>query len=418
MYKKRFKQWNARKYNEESEMRAIVRKRAERARVGKASTFKVRSQVVDIQKVFRYWERKNRSVDDIVTRRPMSRTPEAVECLTPLLSPLRTPEELATPERLLLKLQDYIRGSVDAGKWRDFREERSLDRFYDQCHLAFQLLDNNHYLEAGQSLNNAFANINTIIRSEHPSTLRILLATTNLAFEREKPEIALAILHHVSAMAEKVLATSHPFKVISMGLASLGQTKEALYRDVWSISLQKMADCFQEVLGPTHGETLTYRLDFIQRFEVGHDLKREERALGKLLRDCELSMVEQEFRILHVRLRLAVNFYEQGHFVQAKDACQRLLSCLPPSDDSHFKGRCLECLAWSQYNLGDTQGAVATMRESIYFDLSGESSEHGWACIMMLNLEVWLSELGESDSAAQVQARRMRVQDFMRVEWL
>lgn len=418
MYKKRFKQWNARKYNEESEMRAIVRKRAERARVGKGSTFKVRSQVVDIQKVFRYWERKKISVDDIVTRRAMSRTPEAVECLTPLLSPLRTPEELATPERLLLKLQDYIRGSVDAGKWRDLRQEMSLGRFYDQCYFAFQLLDNNRYLEAGQSLNNAFANINTILRSEHASTLRILFVVTNLAFERKKPEIALAILHHVSAMAEKVLATSHPFKFIFMGFASLGQTKEALNKDVWTISLQKIADCFQEALGLTNEETLRCRLRFIQGFEVERDLKREERALGKLLRDCELSIEEQDIRTLNVRLSLAINFHEQGHFVRAKDACQYLLSCLPPSDNPYFKRRCLDCLAWSQYNLGDTQGAVATMRETIYFELSGKSSELGRACMMMLNLEGWLSELREFDSAAQVQARRMRVQDSMRVELL
>ena len=415
MYKKRFKGWNARKYNEESEMKAIVRKHTERARVGKASTFKVRDQVVDIQKVFRYWERKKISVDDIVIRRAMSRTPEAVECLTPLLSPLRTPDVLATQEQILLKLQDYIRGSFDDGKWSDLRQEESIDRFVDQCRFAFHLLDNDRYLEAGQALNNAFANINTMLRSEHISTFRGLAVITSRVFEINQPEIAFTLLRQVFAMAELLLGSSHPLKVVCMWLASLARTNETLPREVLSTSLRKMADCFQEVLGPRHEESLRYRLDSIIATEAEGGFQRAEGMLRKLLRDCELSMVEHDYMIHYVRFCLARVLYGQGNFIQAKEAFQYLHSCMP---HSLLKRHCLELLAWSQYRLGDTQEAVTTMREAIDLFLSGGSSEHGWACRSMLFLEDWLSELGDFDSAAQVQARRIKVQDSFKVEWL
>ena len=418
MYKKRFQKWNARKYNEENEMKAIVRKTVERTGVGKASAFQIRGRVVDFEEAIRYWERKNRAIADVLTRREMSRTPEAVKCFTPLQSPLRAPEVLAIPERILVTLQDYILGSFDIGKWTDSENGRSVQRFCDLCCLALDLFHYNRCVEAGQALNRAFSDINTLLRSEEPSTFPMLFDITIRMFNRNRPELAFAILRQVSAMAEVLLGKSHPYKLVCMWLASPDQN-ETFYQDILTISLQKMGDCFEQLLGPMSDATFYYRLEFIGLVEIERDHKRAEEMFRKLLLECELSLGEHHYLIPLVRSRLASNLYKQENIIKAKEEFRFVLACLPPRDRSFLKGECLEWVAWSQYKLGDTQGAVATLRETIHSIQSGElSMNDGRTCRLMLNLEDWLSELGEFDSAAQVQEERMALQDSMNVEWL
>ena len=414
MYKKHLKQWNARRYNEESEMAAIVRKGTERARMGKASVFEVRGQVVNTQKMRRYRNRNGRSIDNIDTRGAVPSTPDSLKCFTPLQSPLRTPEALAVPEYMLVKLQDYIKGSFDAGKWRDIQPDQNLDRFRKHCQFALQLFDTNRVLEGGQAFNSAFANIETVIRSEHISTIPILFNITGLALRKSRSLIVLALLRQVSAMAENFLGGSHPFKDVCSWLASLAQTNETLYKELSIIALQKMADCFQNVLGPTHKETLGC-------LAIITEIKADEGVDGKIrkvLSDCEPFLGEHDFRTLESRYTSAHNLYSQGKFGLAKEAFQDFLSCVPPETRSCLKGECLLHLAWCQYKLGDKQEAVETMRETVAWTLSGESSEQGWACGMMVSLEYWLAGCREFESAYQVWVTRLDLQASMKVELL
>ena len=361
MYKKGLKQWGARRYNEESEMTAIVRKCTERARAGKASAFEVRGQVMDIQTALRYCKRKGISIEYIDTPQAVSRTPEAVKCFTPLQSPLRTPEVLGLPEYILVKLQDYIQGSFDAGKWRDIRPDRNLDLFRNYCQFALQLFDTNRHLEAGQAINSGLSNLDTVIRSEHISTIPILFNITGLAFKKSRSEMVLALLRQVSDMAEKLLGSSHPFNHVCMWLARLAQTQEALYKELSIIHLQKMADCFQTVLGPTHRETLGC-LAIITEIKAAEGVEGKFRKLSS---ECEPFLGETDFRILEFRYNSAHNLYQQRKFFPAMVAFQDFLSCLPPDTRSCLKGECFHHLAWCQYKLGDKKGAVATMRENV-----------------------------------------------------
>ena len=117
MYKKRIKQWGLDKKNKEPEMRAIVRKRKQRADQGKGSTIRVRGQVLDFEKVVRYFHRKGVSIEDIIAQQTASSTPKAVEFSTPVPSPIRTPQVLAVPERIMHCIQDYLKGSFESGTW-------------------------------------------------------------------------------------------------------------------------------------------------------------------------------------------------------------------------------------------------------------------------------------------------------------
>ncbi|KAL9128044.1 MAG: hypothetical protein Q9175_007613 [Cornicularia normoerica] len=113
MYKKRINQWGLDKKNKAKEMRAIARKHRQLGDQGKLTTFRVRGRVIDYKDVVRYWERKGVRIDDVIAQRAKSKTPEAVDCFISLRSPTMTPEPMTNPERILISIRDYHKGSFE-----------------------------------------------------------------------------------------------------------------------------------------------------------------------------------------------------------------------------------------------------------------------------------------------------------------
>ena len=406
-------------------MRAIVRKSAHRAGLGKASAFTIRGKAVDFKDVHRYWERKGVSMDDVIKLQEVSRTPEAVECFSPLQSPLKTPENLAAPERILIKLQDYVKGSFDAGIWKDSGEgymcqsiksrgDRSIDTrtFYDQCQLAMRLLRKNRCQEAGQVLSACCANIKEILLEETPVVFQRLLATVFHLGLEGKRDIALIILRQISAMGAILYGNGHPFKTVSMEISSLASVdqEEFLLR-----SLRKIGDCFEHTLGPMHVTTLDCRLQLIESITGLQDLEEAERRLWELLRHCESSLRENDPRVLDVHMAFWFYYFTQRNFIQANEMYQRVLALSKHMGDQvnclWFRRVSLRCLAMSHYGLGEVQAATTIMREAIELYLHRDSPELSLACRLMLYLEDWLAELGEVDSAAKVNEERMWLQE-------
>lgn len=81
MYKTRFTKWDFGKNNKRHEVLAMIRKRARRAAVGKASRFHVRGQPVDMTDVERYLHRAGLSVQDAIDL--PAATPPTLRCSTP-----------------------------------------------------------------------------------------------------------------------------------------------------------------------------------------------------------------------------------------------------------------------------------------------------------------------------------------------
>ena len=156
MYKSRITQWNLDKKNKGNEMRAVARKRKLRRDQGKLSIFRVRGRSVDSDEEVRYWHRKGVTVDDVIAQRTLSRTPGAVQVFTPIHSPVSTPAELATPERIFRSIQDYVAGSFEAGTWArtdprnvcySTKANRSarLGEYLSGCLEACELFERGHF---------------------------------------------------------------------------------------------------------------------------------------------------------------------------------------------------------------------------------------------------------------------------------
>jgi len=76
MYKTRIKAWGIDKKNKKGEIGTILRQKAQRDAVGKASKFTLRGRPVDLSDVERYRKRNSISVDNLLD-------PEAASTRTP-----------------------------------------------------------------------------------------------------------------------------------------------------------------------------------------------------------------------------------------------------------------------------------------------------------------------------------------------
>ena len=332
MYKTRINKWGLDKKNKESEMRAIVRKHKQRADLGKCCILRVRGRPMDFAEVVRYWHRKGVSVDDVISRRTASPTPEAVECFTPVPSPITTPQVLAIPERIFRSVRDYFAGSFEAGIWvrtdpsafcRSIKADEHacecLHEFVYLCMMACRFLSKNYHREAGQTLSAATTRLERMILAEDPRTLVELFGIILHVHSHRREEIALKILRYISTLREELLGDEHPLRRICAWLASVhsSQVECVIVRCIGS-----MADHFESIVGPMHASTLSCRIRLSDILINEGDTSRK--MVQNLLAECETNLGPHDSRSLLVRHRLMTYYLFKRDHVEAKKMGQDL----------------------------------------------------------------------------------------------
>lgn len=114
MYRKRIRQWGLAKRNREPEMRAVVRETIEREQLGEISQFRIRGKPIRYTEVKQYFRRRGEFDEHAIAQRCRSPTPESLECYTPLLSPVKTPQRLAVHDSTFIAIRDYCIGSFES----------------------------------------------------------------------------------------------------------------------------------------------------------------------------------------------------------------------------------------------------------------------------------------------------------------
>ena len=415
MYRQRIKDWGLDKNHKDNEMKAIVRKYEGRVAEGKASTIRIRGRSIDYQDVVRYWKRKHLTIDAVLALRSMSKTPEAVECLTPMPSPITTPEVLAVPERILRMLRDYHQGSFEAGTWRSDGSAQycrstkvSNDgihwaaRLFDQCTLSFRLIEYNAFEEASRELGRACASIEQIVLAEFPDTFILLLVILQDAFRCPRPEIGLDILGHISAMGGILLGDQHPFKLVCGWLASLDLVAQGDNKDILPRSSKVVYECFKKILGPLHRVTITSLLyHFALVRNSGQNTKYQELAMYNLLHECETALGQDDVRTLDARFNLACYYQIRGgEYTAAREQAEALVQ----SNSKYDQIQGLKVLADSLVGLGEIHKAINTQRQAV--DLAIEEWGGGDAQTQLVMLEA-----GMLESAARVREERLGLRD-------
>ena len=428
MYKTHIKQWGLDKKNKDFEMRAVVRKNKQRADQGKGSIIRIRGQLRDFAEVVRYWNRRGISIDDIIARRTASPTPEAVECFTPVPSPILTPEVLAIPERMFRCIRDYFEGSFESGTWviteplfhcvttKDKENtDECLAGLVLQCELACLLFSRSMFQEAGQNLIAATAKIKQILSAELPRSLIELFRLINYVRRHKRDEMALIILRQFSALGKVVLGSEHPLSRICEWLDS---TSLSGFDDTIVRCMEGICDQFERFVGHMHWSTLCARLNYIVVADPGVNAGIQ---MGQnLLDECEKTLRPHDSRILLVRGYMAEIYFHEGYFVEARTLSQENIACSQhfqltnerfyQENEDHY------LLARSQHALGEVDLGIATLHKVIDLTLSRFGSQDWMLRRFLLPLEDLYLEQGRWSVAAQVRDWREKILESKNVD--
>ena len=413
MYKTHIKQWGLDKKNKDFEMRAVVRKNKQRADQGKGSIIRIRGQLRDFAEVVRYWNRRGISIDDIIARRTASPTPEAVECFTPVPSPILTPEVLAVPERMFRCIRDYFEGSFESGTWvrtdPNFRCSTTKDKentdeclagLVIQCQSACLLFSRSMFQEAGQNLIAATAKIKQILSAELPMSLIELFRLINYVRREKRDEMALIVLRQFSALGKVLLGSEHPLSRICEWLDS---TSPSGFDDTIVRCIESIVDQFERFVGPMHTSTLYARLIYIVVAKPKGNAGIQ--MLQKLLDECKKTLRPHDSRILLVRGYMAEIYFLKGYFVEARTLSQENIACsqLVQSTNARFyeQNKNLYRVARSQHALGEVDLGIATLHKVIDSIVSRFGSQDWMLRRILLDLEDWYLEQGRWNFAAQ-----------------
>ena len=418
-YKKKITEWGLDRKSKESEIRAILRKRNQRAAVGKKSVFLIRGRIKEPKEIERYIKRKPLSVG--AEQAQTAPTPPELECFTPIEIPTspRTPEVFSVPESILIKLQDYLRASFDAETWlsesrtpnwvsvKGSKSQKAIRGLAECPKIACDLFDNGLWEEGRTMLATALAGIEETLRVQEPPLLYALFDLVERPISRRRPEIIVSILTQISDLAAIFFPTGHPIEYICRQLLSF---EPAQLSNLAAVAIQSLADSLEDILGPTHYDTLTIRLASIRSV---HDLTQEELIMRSLLRQCVAVHKADDFAAFVVQSNIADNLLHQKKWAEAESMGRDCVTCalrLTPSGPLKFYYcRTLRIMAIVQSELSQVDLAEANLRQAIKLS----ASEFGWSypdtIEMILLLEGVLVRMGRHASAAEVKTLRQGI---------
>jgi hypothetical protein len=307
MYKSKIKAWGLDKKIKGNEARAIVRMRRKRSAAGKASTFRIRGQVLDFNRVKSHLKRKGLTLDDIPS---VSNSPvPSLECYTPepqvqelscsatdnaltswngqfmfrTPSPrlISSPDPFRIPEQLFRDIHTYFSESFASARWvyqarwkglvnvtcsKPPRKESLLELPWSQLILwAGHLLLTGgaaNITKAGQDLQKAFIHCEDAIKAEEPDLIVDLLTVLDdLEAFYEKPEIARILLKHIHSLASVILGMKHPIVSVSRQLSFLDT-----WTDISGVAWNVVTDTCERFLGPGNIHTELLQVAGFTRF--------------------------------------------------------------------------------------------------------------------------------------------------------
>ena len=405
MYKTHFRHWNIRKYHKGDNRRTRISKQSRVAGHEDITACSSSDRIENNGNKSYHWKRHSlTSEESIATKRQATYLRQCrgiCDCSRP-------PGKLAlpaVPERFLILLQNYLKGSFESGMWKVNRCHSfcsttkmqsdaipHLDALRDKCSLACILFNDDYFQEAGQTLISATAGIQEILRAEDPITFNKLFLLIKMLVD-DRPEIALAIVRQFAAMGKIILGEKHPFPFICKWLTSLDWSNRPCFEDFIRRCLRALGDCFEESLGLAHKTALMVRLHLFGPLDAKRDSGSHELASQRPLHNDNPGLGQQERRGVKVRSSLTSLDYAQDYLTQAIDIGHRIValaeSVLAEFDQTDYRIESLYWAAWSDYELSETRTAVASLCDAINSQLAERKSCDGQFDPMIRLIHDW-----------------------------
>ncbi len=418
MYKDRIHKWQIDKKIKGHEMKAIIRKQAQRSQTGKKSLFHLRNSQVPEHKIIRYRKAmKLLSEEQALSLR--AETPPGLICHTPPASPLTTPLVLEIPERIARLVQDFIEGSFDSGTWLISESEdivstkgskSDLDTFEQQVIHALWHFQKGKSSYAWRILRMAMASIEHIVSAEHPVTLDHLASILHTTLSPNMSGITFLLLKQFYAMSAAILPKQHPFNQVFARLVRLDVSH---LKYILFIAKESHLVLFERKLGRFHEDTLNIQRSLL-RLKSLEGASHTTEGYLTLLQAMELALDASDHRLLRMRNQLASHYCTGGEYVKAAETAQNIIDRITETGKIYVRelARALFLLSGAQYKFSTTL-AEQNLRQAIQTRADYLGWEDGIMLNYILDLEIWLEEWKRPDDAAEVRRHREEIVNSM-----
>ena len=313
----------------------------------------------------------------MLAHRRSSATPETVQCLTPVPSPLAVPTTLEIPERILILLRNYEYGSFEAGTWvksqpwkicHSVKEDltRPADKeFFDHLQIYLVLTERGRTQEAAQALILATSKVKDSLLTEPPGMFELLFLAISWLCSTDITAINYilsAIIKTFSDFSEVVLSEDQPVRRVFAQLALINGPQ---LKQFAITALESHVDHFEHVLGPTHTSTLLARQNLVEA-SCGKQKDIAEIEIRDLLRTSILALGEKDVRIVLLHFELAQCLLNQVGYSECLRICRansNTISSLQLDATYHAKNLCL--VARCQDHLGQVYHMEVNYRKAI-----------------------------------------------------
>ncbi|KAL8911715.1 MAG: hypothetical protein Q9171_003168 [Xanthocarpia ochracea] len=400
MYKTRIHKWKIDKNVKAKEMKAIVRKQAQRSFAGKTSAFRLRDVVVPEHKIVRF-RKTARLLSEEQALKLRATTPPGLVCFTPLCSPLSTPAVLVISEKAAKLMQEYFLGSFESKFWNRTHSQiltDAINLFQRTLALAFDLGSEHQDKHAWQLLEVATACMEPLLKADDPFTLKVIISgLLHCCIRHGRHSFLPPVLKHLSEISTTVKTENHPASRIFRSLLDLDSPQ---LKHVFGVIQQAQSDTFAQHLGPLHWSTLHSRLWDL--WCMDKEVSDPIRASWNLLQEIEHTLGQVNEQCLELRRGLAWEYYQQSEYHSAAQTAQSLLDLLMQSPEVHqyLQSRVLNILAWAQFKLSEPHLAVQNLRRST--DLWPIEFGYESTVASLNDLDHMLSQLGRTYEAAEV----------------
>jgi tetratricopeptide (TPR) repeat protein len=431
MYKDRIKTWHFNKNLKQNEIAAILRKKAQRDRMGKQSSFQVRGRVVSIEKIDRsFRRRKGITLDMLLTKQAQVANPPDITCWTPPLSPRSgyevprspsTPHSLAKPEQLFYNIDRYMSVSFNNKIWVEdgdgylinaFTGQEDggfLDYFFNYCSTSADFAENQLFVETRRILSKACTLVPSILKAEHPQTVENLLENFLNLISQGLREYVTQLMDYISEMARVLLPAEHPLGQICrlMGGIEPSYLEQTLIR-----SYECLIKTYVQCVGESDERSLWAQTQLIDYSTSDQGLFIAEQRLRRFYSQCTEATTIFSFSSINVLHSLAYNLRRQGKYIQAEMTSLELLNNAREAGYLVFQVTGLEEVAKAQFRQGKIDLAEKNVQEALELIENHWEESDPWALRRVVRLESLLQDYGLEQEAAELEMeweRRMKL---------
>lgn len=279
------------------------------------------------------------------------------------------------------------------------RSNRSFHtEFFSFCASGIDKMELGMFVEGRRCFSKASGLVASILSTQHPDSLPLILESVLRLNSRGYAEIAIIIVCFMRDLVSRI--PGHPWTQM---LSHFGSLDKSTIGDTLLETWRCVCDNFVKYLGQFHGTALDLHADFV--LYSSRDPVHTFRKLLEVREGSRDQLGKNDDRLISLQFRLGQALYGQKRYIEALDVLESLLCILEQARADRFmRSATLALASYCKYSLGQVAEAVSNLEKSVAILEDVHGRLHPVTLRFRVMLAGWMRELGRENEANALDA--------------